>query len=198
MSDTAKRLSLHLNLNPAMSDADRFAISSLQHWYRQAKQSSTNQDDLDATVKSFHRNVYLAGLFLHLLDQGLVRQIADALDEGQVSLPTLLHLLNSNGFAVMEKEPDVSFSHQQLTQLHDAVSSSSQHPLLTSISDEIRAITGMLQEQQQQLNRLTLRSGKKNGTESPDAKAQTLHEELLPDVVTHIQQVQKVKQKGIF
>ncbi len=66
-NDGAKRLSLLLNLNPTISKADRYAIGVLQRWYRQAKYSHSDPADLEASVKGFHRDIYLAGLFLHQL-----------------------------------------------------------------------------------------------------------------------------------
>jgi len=197
-NDGAKRLSLLLNLNPTISEADRYAIGVLQRWYRQAKRSHADPADLEASVKGFHRDIYLAGLFLHQLNAGFSRQVANALTEQQVSLPTLLHLLNSSGFAVSEKACAPSeFSHQQLIQLHDAVSANSQNAQIDAMSAEIRALTGMVQEQQQQLQRLTTRAIRH--ADEPSSKEQSrTQEESLAGIASHIREVKKVKQKGIF
>jgi hypothetical protein len=197
-NDGAKRLSLLLNLNPTISKADRHAIGVLQHWYRQAKNSHSDPADLEASVKGFHRDIYLAGLFLHQLNAGLARQVANALTEPQVSLSTLLHLLNSSGFAVSEKASAPSeFSHQQLTQLHDAISNNNQHAQIDAMSAEIRALTGMVQEQQQQLQRLTTRAIRQTDELSSKEQSRT-QEESLAGIAAHIREVKKVKQKGIF
>jgi hypothetical protein len=196
-NDGAKRLSLLLNLNPTISDADRYAIGVLQRWYRQAKRSHADAADLEASVKGFHRDIYLAGLFLHQLHAGFSRQVANALTETQVSLPTLLHLLNSSGFAVSEKAPASEFSHQQLIQLHDAVSANSQSAQIDAMTAEIRALTGMVQEQQQQLQRLTTRTTRH--ADEPSSKMPNHpQEESLAGIASHLRDVKKVKQKGIF
>ncbi len=197
-NDGAKRLSLLLNLNPTISEADRYAIGVLQRWYRQAKRSHSDPADLEASVKGFHRDIYLAGLFLHQLNAGFSRQVANALTEQQVSLPTLLHLLNSSGFAVSEKESVPSaFSHQQLLQLHDAVSANNQNAQIDAMTAEIRVLTGMVQEQQQQLQRLTSRAIRQ--TDEPSSKEQSrTQEESLAGIASHIREVKKLKQKGIF
>jgi hypothetical protein len=196
-NDGAKRLSLLLNLNPTISEADRYAIGVLQRWYRQAKRSHSDAADLEASVKTFHRDIYLSGLFLHQLNAAFSRQVANALTESQVSLTSLLHLLNSSGFAVSEKAQASEFSHQQLIQLHDAVSANSQNAQIDAMTAEIRALTGMVQEQQQQLQRLTSRT-----TRQPDEPSSKMsnhpQEESLAGIAAHIRDVKKVKQKGIF
>jgi hypothetical protein len=62
---------------------------------------------------------------------------------------------------------------------------------------EIRALTGMVQEQQQQLQRLTTRAIRH--ADEPSSKEQSrTQEESLAGIASHIREVKKLKQKGIF
>lgn len=61
----ARKLNLALYLNPETSEADRFAVGALREWYDKAKRSHTDRTSLEMVVRLFHRDIYLAGLYIH-------------------------------------------------------------------------------------------------------------------------------------
>ena len=72
-----------------------------------------------------------------------------------------------------------------------------QNAQIDAMTAEIRALTGMVQEQQQQLQRLTTRAIRQ--IDEPSSKEQSrTQEESLAGIASHIRDVKKVKQMGIF
>lgn len=197
MSENAKRLSLMLTLNPALSEADRFAIRALKRWYQQAKRSHEVEEDLQATVKKFHRDIYLSGLFLHLLNPGLASNLANLLTEEDVSLQTLLYQLNSMGFAVSETAP-ADDTREQLEQIQAAIAEQQQGDAFSTLMSQLQALTSLVEAQQNQLQRLTTRTSTvaaSSATEKRLSEQKEAHE--LPEAEVR-DQMKKIKQKGIF
>lgn len=190
-NEGAKRLTLSLTLNPALSGADRFAIRALKQWYQQAKHSHKDEQDLQATVRKFHRDVYLSGLFLHLLHPGLASNLANLTTDGQISLSTLCHQLNSLGFPL--HEGDAAPQELPLEDLKAALSAQTE-PAMTSLLSQVQQLTALVQSQQQQLQNLsglnvTANTAKPQRMPSPEDDLQ--NENLRA-------QVKKIKQKGLF
>src|SRR5690554_8056287 len=89
MSDPqAKKLNLALYLNPVVSEADRVAMNALQQWYEQTKQSYGEQrgPELDGLIRSFHHDIYLAGLHLYLINPRLCNHVAQALEQTNMKI----------------------------------------------------------------------------------------------------------------
>lgn len=93
----ARKLNLTLYVNPETSEADRRAVAVLQQWYRQAKQSHSERADLDMLVRLFHRDIYMAGLFLYQLSPRLCRSLALANEEPEARIDSLLQQLEICG-----------------------------------------------------------------------------------------------------
>ncbi len=193
-NDGAKRLSLLLTLNPTISEADRFAINTLKAWYQQAKQSKAVDDDLQATVKQFHRDIYLAGLFLHQLHSGLASNLANLLTEKTVSLPTLLHQLNCIGLEPADSAKAEETS-QQLSAIHTALLDQNPNHVLAEMMQQLQTVTSMLTLQQEQLQQLAaLRTDSKSASNRHREQAET---HALPGWEVQ-NQMKKIKQKGLF
>ncbi len=179
-NEGAKRLSLSLTLNPALSDADRYAIRALKRWYQQAKASQEHEPELQATVRKFHRDVYLSGLFMHLLHPGLASNLANVTTEGQITLATLCHQLNSLGFGLQESaetenEPD---------------------PGISALLSQLEQLTSLVQSQQHQLKHLSRPADKSVSSVQPHIETKK-NNDGMPDA-TVLAQVKKIKQKGLF
>ncbi len=117
----AKKLNLALYLNPETSEADRYAVGALQQWYDKAKRSHNSNQDLEMVVRLFHRDIYLAGLYLHLLSPRLCKGIGSALDHHNINLVTLHKLLQASGLELHSAaaEQPSAFSETQLGQLQE-------------------------------------------------------------------------------
>jgi len=198
--DSTKRLTLLLNLNPGLSDADRYAIDMLKRWYHNAKQSHSVAADLEASVTRFHRDIYLSGLFLHLLDRTLPSHLADALTETQISTSTLLQFLEACG-----KTSCASFSDEQLDQfrtlLHEqqpptsAATVSTTDPQILTLLQQIIAMQQAQIASMAQLQQQGLHVAARRGPASNEQESGVLSEANVAD---KIEQVQKIKKKGIF
>jgi hypothetical protein len=198
--DSTKRLTLLLNLNPGLSDADRYAIDMLKRWYHNAKQSHSVAADLEASVTRFHRDIYLSGLFLHLLDRTLPSHLADALTETQISTSTLLQFLEACG-----KTSSASFSDEQLDQfrtlLHEqqpptsAATVPTTDPQILTLLQQIIAMQQAQIASMAQLQQQGLHVAARRGPASNEQESGVLSEANVAD---KIEQVQKIKKKGIF
>lgn len=122
MSDPqAKKLNLPLYLNPVVSAADRVAMGALQQWYEQTKQSYGDQagPELDGVIRAFHRDIYLAGLHLYLINPRLCNHVAQALEQTDLTLEALVQQLSACGLwtPASETSDATTFSASQLEQL---------------------------------------------------------------------------------
>lgn len=135
-----KKLNLALYLDPVTSDADRAAMDALQQWYEDAKLSHGEQQDADmsSVVRLFHRDIYLAGLRLYLINPTFCRQIANALAQQQYSVEMLVQQGRACGLLPLEASngpDDSSFSEIQLEQLERLLSLSYAEPRAGAASD---------------------------------------------------------------
>lgn len=211
----AKKLTLALYLNPETSEADRYAVGALQQWYDKAKKSHALASDLDMVIRLFHRDIYLAGLYLHLLSPRLCRGIAGALDNHNITLATLKQQLDACGLELpLAPQGDNGFSAAQLAQLQQLLMATpaegspptptlnleaalaEQHALLALMSEELSQLRALAETQAEQLTRLKLGNLR---TQSADASRQDQTEESsLSELAPHLAQIQQIKKKGLF
>jgi hypothetical protein len=127
----AKKLNLSLHLDPATSEADSAAIAALQQWYGDTKQHQGEDDNVNMMVRSFHRDVYVAGLHLHRLHPRLCRYVAESLRQGAASVETLMQQLQTCGLlpvASMASNGEHRFSAAQLEQLEQLFAAAPTEP----------------------------------------------------------------------
>src|SRR5690606_21021251 len=135
-----KKLNLALYLDPVTSDADRAAMDALQQWYEDAKLSHGEQQDADmsSVVRLFHRDIYLAGLRLYLINPTFCRQIANALAQQQYSVEMLVQQGRACGLLPLETSSgagDSSFSEIQLEQLERLLGAYNAEPRAGATTD---------------------------------------------------------------
>lgn len=169
-----RRVNLSLHLTPDQSRADMRAMQQLQKWHQSMNQSDSI-DDTNMEIRAFHRNVYLAGLQLHLLDPSLCHHVAESLGREHLSLAALL--------SELQPQPQSDAASEQLAELQ-------------KIREEIAALRPMMEQQKLALQQLRMAAK----TVSPTAlECSSGQEEVaLSDVDTPTQKMQKVRQKGIF
>lgn len=229
MSDPqAKKLNLALYLNPVVSEADRVAMNALQQWYEQTKQSYGEQrgPELDGLIRSFHHDIYLAGLHLYLINPRLCNHVAQALEQTNLTLDALIQQLSTCGLWSAPEQPDhASFSAAQLEQLkgllaatgHSASSEnhgesteaasatgfasltqqlSEQQEQLAAMHEELQKLRSLAQEQAQQLRQM--RSAAPAPPAPEPARSQNAAELDVTEMGAQIAQMQKVRKKGVF
>src|SRR5690554_5325959 len=228
MSDPqAKKLNLALYLNPVVSEADRVAMNALQQWYEQTKQSYGEQrgPELDGMIRSFHHDIYLAGLHLYLINPRLCTHVAQALEQTDLTLEALVQQLSACGLwtNAPEQSNDASFSASQLEQLKSLLATAAGSMPSNDESSEVTADAGLstltqqLSEQQEQLaamhaelqklRRLAeeqaqqLRQMKVAAPSAPaqePARASGTAEMDVTEMGAQIAQMQKIRKKGVF
>lgn len=167
-----RRVNLSLHLTPDQSRADLRAMQQLQAWH-QSMDKAASIDDTNMEIRTFHRNVYLAGLQLHLMDPALCRHVAESLGREALTLAELLGEL-------MPQTVDDSSS-EQMAQLQ-------------KIHAEIAALKPLMEQQKLALQQLRM-AGK---TAEPERAASGAEERDLSEVDAPTEKMKKVRAKGIF
>lgn len=147
-----RRVNLSLHLTPEKSRADLRAMQQLQRWHQSMNQSDSI-DDSNMEIRAFHRNVYLAGLQLHLMDPALCRHVAESLGREHLTPAELLSELQPQ--EVLADRSDTASEH--LSQLH-------------KIREEVAALKPLLEQQKFGLQPLRL-AGKPQACQSRNALA---------------------------
>lgn len=168
-----RRVNLSLHLTPEQSRADRRAMQQLQQWH-QSVDTEAGIDDANMTIRAFHRNVYLAGLQLHLLDPALCRHVAESLGREPLSLPELLDELRPQ--AQSDADDDGA---EQLAELK-------------KIREEIAALAPLMEQQKLALQQLRM------ATRSATPPAPAADNIAVSAVDAPVEKMNKVRQKGIF
>ncbi|MCE9993014.1 hypothetical protein LZ633_13575 [Enterobacter asburiae] len=165
-----RRVNLSLHLTPEQSHADLRAMQQLQQWH-QAVGQSASVDDSNMTIRAFHRDVYLAGLQLFLLDPALCHHVAESLGRENLTLEALLGELQP------QAQPDESSL-----------------PLaeLQKIRDEIAALRPLMEQQKIALQQLRM-SAKSSSAAAPERDNVEVSQVDAP-----VEKMKKVRQKGIF
>lgn len=169
-----RRVNLSLHLTPDRSRADLRAMHQLQAWHQSMSQSDS-VDDTNMEIRAFHRNVYLAGLQLHLLDPTLCRHVAESLGRENLTLAALL--------AEVQPQPQSDAATDPLADLQ-------------KIREEIAALRPLMEQQKLALQQL--RVAAKTASQPAPERSSGQEEVALSDVDAPTQKMQKVRQKGIF
>lgn len=174
-----RRVNLSLHLTPDQSRADLRAMQQLQKWH-QSMDKAASIDDTNMEIRTFHRNVYLAGLQLHLMDPTLCRHVAESLGREELTLAELLGELSPPVAAPVESDS----SAEHLAQLQ-------------KIHAEIAALKPLMEQQKLALQQLRM-AGKMAGAPEPERTANGKEELDLSQVDAPTEKMKKIKQKGIF
>ncbi|HFK5799502.1 TPA: hypothetical protein ACG0L7_003383 [Enterobacter hormaechei subsp. oharae] len=165
-----RRVNLSLHLTPEQSRADLRAMQQLQEWH-QSVAPSASVDDANMTIRAFHRDVYLAGLQLFLMDPALCHHVAEALGRENLTLEALLGELQPQA---QRDEPSA-----QLVELQ-------------KIREEVAALKPLMEQQKLALQQLKV-AAKRDSTPAPERDNVEVSRVDAP-----VEKMQKVRQKGIF
>ncbi|MGF1684186.1 hypothetical protein [Photobacterium minamisatsumaniensis] len=102
MSNRLKRISYSIFLDPLNNPADLYASKVLHQWAEELTRlnAATGNENSVAlhNATHVHKQVYLSGLFLHLLNPELSQQLSAQLTEAQVTEFTLGNTLKGLGY----------------------------------------------------------------------------------------------------
>ncbi|KHT58072.1 hypothetical protein RJ45_25900 [Photobacterium gaetbulicola] len=108
MADRLKRINYSIYLDPVNNPADLYASKVLHQWaddFAKLKSESGNEHSLALlNARNVQKQVYLSGLFMHLLSPDLSQQLSMQLTEAQVSEFTLEKTLQGLGYLATNTE----------------------------------------------------------------------------------------------
>ncbi|BBS89517.1 MULTISPECIES: hypothetical protein [Enterobacteriaceae] len=214
-----RRVNLSLHLSPEHSRADLRAMLQLKKWHQTLSQAGNNPGDASMEMRRFHRNVYLAGLQLQLLNPQLCSHVAESMGRETLTLDALCSELTAAQLlpASVAAEPvadapapSVDFSKQQLRQMRALMSDALQrqpapapaepddgmHETLGQLRSEVAQLKALLNQQHLLLQQLRL-----SGRTAPAAESvkNGLTEEVdLSTLAAPAQKMKQIRQKGIF
>lgn len=215
-----RRVNLSLHLSPEHSRADLRAMLQLKKWHQALNQTDNSPGDACMEMRRFHRNVYLAGLQLHLLNPQLCSHIAESMGREKLTLESLCSELSNARLLPPASEPApapvaeqpapaADFSKQQLRQMRALMSDALQrqatpapqedasHQTLNQLRDEIAQLQTLISQQNLLLQQLRVA-----GHTAAPAAGNTKHghtEALdLSTLTAPAQKMKQIRQKGIF
>lgn len=214
-----RRVNLSLHLSPEHSRADLRAMLQLKKWHQSLNQSGSNPGDASMEMRRFHRNVYLAGLQLQLLNPQLCSHVAEAMGRETLTLnelcnelvtAQLLPLPVSEAPAPEPASASADFSKQQLRQMRALMSDALQRqPAPAAVADdasreelallrsEVAQLKTLLNQQNLLLQQLKMSGrGATPGTEN--VKNGQAESQELSTLGAPSEKMKQVRQKGIF
>lgn len=215
-----RRVNLSLHLSPEHSRADLRAMLQLKKWHQELNQTGNNPGDANMEMRRFHRNVYLAGLQLQLLNPQLCSHVAEAMGREKLTLDELCGELVSAQLLPIPPgdapapEPATSsddFSKQQLRQMRALMSEAlSRQPApvapppdessreeLTLLRGEVAQLKTLLNQQNLLLQQLRM-SGRTAAPAAESTKSGQTEELDLSTLGAPAQKMKQIRQKGIF
>lgn len=215
-----RRVNLSLHLSPEHSRADLRAMLQLKKWHQELNQTGSHPGDANMEMRRFHRNVYLAGLQLQLLNPQLCSHVAEAMGREKLTLDELCGELVSAQLLPIPPgdapapEPATSsddFSKQQLRQMRALMSEAlSRQPApvvappdessreeLTLLRGEVAQLKTLLNQQNLLLQQLRM-SGRAAAPAAESTKSGQTEELDLSTLGAPAQKMKQIRQKGIF
>ena len=213
-----RRVNLSLHLSPEHSRADLRAMLQLKKWHETLNQADNNPGDASMEMRRFHRNVYLAGLQLHLLNPQLCSHVAESMGRekltleelcGELAAANLLPASAAPTAAADAPAPSADFSKQQLRQMRALMSEALQRQPATVASDdaareelsqlrgEIAQLKTLLDQQNLLLQQLRM-SGRAAVPVTESVKNGMAEEVDLSTLAAPAQKMKQIRQKGIF
>ena len=204
-----RRVNLSLHLSPEHSRADLRAMLHLKKWHEETNNAGGNTRDASMEIRRFHRNVYLAGLQLQMLDPQLCSHVAESIGREALTLEDLCLELSEGLLLPITQaqtappapENNPEFSKQQLRQMRALMSEATQRKdkddgELSAMRSEIAQLKGLLEKQHLLLQQLRMSGRAEPVGES--SKANGAQEVALSSLDNPSQKMKQVKQKGIF
>lgn len=205
----AKKLKLPLYLNPVVSQADQLAMTALEHWYEQTRQSCGGAGpELESLIREFHRDLYLSGLHLYLINPRLCRHVAEALQE-KPTIEALDRELKACGLWVDGQEAANSnvFSSEQLEQLQNLLGGLNPSPgsshdstelllQMTAMGSELKQLRALVEEQSKQLRRIKAAAP---AEPAPPIQNEDGTEEMdVSEMADQMEKIHEIRKKGVF
>lgn len=213
-----RRVNLSLHLSPEHSRADLRAMLQLKKWHQALNQAGGQPGDTTMEMRRFHRNIYLAGLQLQLLNPQLCSHVAESMGREKLTLDELCGELAGAGLlpvaagsapAAEPLSPTADFSKQQLRQMRALMSEALQRQPapaapddgsreeLSQLRSEVAQLKTLLNQQHLLLQQLRL-SGRASSPAAESTKNGLTEEVDLSTLDAPAQKMKQIRQKGIF
>lgn len=156
MTNQLKRVNCSLFLDPVNSEADRYAVSIMQRWVEERRllvETPSAGKELHHNLHR-HKDIYLSGLFLHILSPALTSQLSAVLSEQSIHMDTLAKKLKMCGL-VLPGQATTAVAAESQTGLSDELARFQQsvstqldslHSAVTKPADDNGAAAANVQE----------------------------------------------------
>ena len=219
MTNSVREVQVTLTLDPQQA-SDNLALATLQRWYQRAEILNKETDNFDFFSLPLHKDIYLSGLLLCLLEPNLVKFLSRNLQLNNLNSEFLQHSLEEHrliaGREALPTEPSGQLTPDELaTQIADKLT-----PLLSALgkstvqrkqrdalqacvdtlAQQLQEQNGLLQQQAHLLDKLTHVGGQ---VQSAPAAGNPPAPQVSGEVQRHdlsetAAKVRKVRAKGIF
>ena len=219
MTNSVREVQVTLTLDPQQA-SDNLALATLQRWYQRAEILNKETDNFDFFSLPLHKDIYLSGLLLCLLEPNLVKYLARHLQVNNLNSEFLQHSLEEHrliaGREASTAEPSGQLTPDELaTQIADKLTpllsalgkSTTQRKqrdaLQTSVdmlAQQLQEQNGLLQQQAHLLDKLAHVGGQVQPAPAPghSPAPQVSGEVQRHDLSETAAKVRKVRAKGIF
>lgn len=219
MTNLVREVQVTLTLDPQQV-SDNLALATLQRWYQRAEILNKETDNFDFFRLPLHKDIYLSGLLLCLLEPKLVKFLSQNLQLNNLNNQFLQHSLEEyqliTGRETSTTEPPGPLTSGELTtQIADKLNpllnalgeSTGKHERpealqasLTMLAQQLKEQNGLLQQQSHLLDKLTHVGGPVQSDPAPShpSAPQVSGEPLRHDLSETAAKVRKVRAKGIF
>lgn len=213
MTNSVREVQVTLTLDPQQA-SDNLALATLQRWYQRAEILNKETDNFDFFSLPLHKDIYLSGLLLCLLDPNLVKFLSRNLQVNNLNSEFLQHSLEEHrliaGREASTAEPSGQLTPDELaTQIADKL-----NPLLSALgkatgqrklrdalqasvdtlAQQLQEQNGLIQQQAQLLDKLAHVGEQVQPAPAPQVSGEVQRHDLSETVA----KVRKVRAKGIF
>lgn len=182
-STGTKQIRCQFTLNVDTNPAHDYALVVLRQWLKQQTQCNPGDENALA-VSDFNRQIYLSGLFLHLLDSDLPAKLAEGFGPTQIQLSTLCHHLN-----LMPRSEAGESQHELQPQMQQLLQQQAQ------MQQQNQQLLKQLSAMQRQLQKLQLKGVAANSADSAEGDED---EGNTFDMADTMAKVANVKAKGLW
>lgn len=219
MSNSVREVQITLTLDTQQA-SENLALATLQRWYQRAEILNRKNDDFDFFRLRLHKDIYLSGLLLCLLEPRLVKFLAQhlqqhnltaeflqqSLEEHQLTLSNEAQLANQPGqFAPDELAAHIADKLYALLNAQDKSmglneQSGELHAQVSMLAQRLQEQSHLLQQQAQQLDQMARVDGEDmpDLTASPAQAAQASGDRTLHNISETAARVRKIREKGVF
>ncbi|MBV8043274.1 hypothetical protein [Pluralibacter sp.] len=194
MSNPVGEVQITLKLDPRQA-SDRLALATLQRWYQRGSLLNSDDDAFDFFALRLHKDIYLSGVYLSLLEPELVKCFSRNLQLNCLTPAFFYHALEAQGLT-----PDVALPTSAGLDPLPTDALADLHTQVSRLQQQLQEQRELLQQQARLLDILTNAGATAPSTPKGEhtQTAQRDGDVQLHDLSATAAKVRKVREKGVF